>query len=66
MIDGEEFQANDAAPNLSLLVEFVPMPMNYPAASCGISEERDENYPKGVTPECFYRGSSQSFAWIPA
>jgi len=36
-----------------------------PAASCGVSEERDENYPKGVTPECFYRGSSQSFAWIP-
>ena len=21
-----------------------------PAASCGVSEERDENYPKGVTP----------------
>src|SRR5438309_9071187 len=32
--------------------------MNYPAASCGVSEERDENYPKGVTPECFYRGST--------
>ncbi len=40
--------------------------MNYPAASCGVSEERDENYPKGVTPECFYRGSSSGFAWIPA
>jgi hypothetical protein len=23
-------------------------------------------FPKVVTPECFYRGSSQSFAWIPA
>jgi hypothetical protein len=23
-------------------------------------------YPKGVTPECFNRGSSPSFAWIPA
>ena len=40
--------------------------MNYPAASCGVSKERDENYPKGVTPECFYRGSSSEPAWIPA
>jgi hypothetical protein len=40
--------------------------MNYPAASCGVSEELDENYPKAVTPECFYRGSSSGFAWIPA
>jgi len=32
--------------------------MNYPAASCGVSEERHENYRKGVTPECFYRGST--------
>jgi len=30
--------------------------MNYPAASCGASQERDGEYPKGVTPECFYRG----------
>ena len=22
-------------------------------------------YPKGVTPECFNRGSSSGFAWIP-
>jgi hypothetical protein len=31
--------------------------MNYPAGSGGVSEERDENYPTGVTPpgECFYR-----------
>jgi hypothetical protein len=29
-------------------------------------EELDENYPKGVTPECFNRGSSSGFAWIPA
>ena len=34
--------------------------MNYPAASCEVSEEGDENYPKGVTPECFYRGSTSS------
>lgn len=40
--------------------------MNYPAASCGVSKERDENYPKGVTPEYFYRGSSSEPAWIPA
>ena len=40
--------------------------LNYPAASCGVSEESNENYPKGVTPECFYRGSSSGFAWIPA
>jgi hypothetical protein len=33
-------------------------PMNYHAASCRALEERDENYSKGVTPECFYRGSS--------
>ena len=38
--------------------------MNYPAASCGVSEECDENYPKDVTPECFYRGSSSEPAWI--
>jgi hypothetical protein len=24
------------------------------------------HYPRVVTPECFYRGYSQSFAWIPA
>jgi len=30
--------------------------MNYPAASCAVSQERDGKYPKGVTPECFYRG----------
>ena len=23
-------------------------------------------YPKGVTPECFNRGASPRFAWIPA
>jgi hypothetical protein len=23
-------------------------------------------FPKGVTPECFYRGSSSGLAWIPA
>ena len=31
--------------------------MNYSAVSCGVSDERDEIYPKGVTPECFYLGS---------
>jgi hypothetical protein len=40
--------------------------MNDPAASCGVSEECDENYSKGGAPECFYRGSSSGFAWIPA
>jgi len=40
--------------------------MSYPEASRGLSEERDENYSKGVTPECFYRGSSSEPAWIPA
>ena len=24
------------------------------------------NFPKAVTPECFCRGSSPSFVWIPA
>ena len=32
--------------------------VNYPAASCGVSEQCDANFPKGVTPECFYRGSA--------
>ena len=32
--------------------------MNYPAANCVVSAERDENFRKGVTPECFYRGST--------
>ena len=32
--------------------------MKNPAASGGVSEERHENNPKGVTPECFYRGST--------
>jgi hypothetical protein len=36
-------------------------PMNYPAASCGVSKDIDKNFPKGVTPECFYRGSSPKF-----
>ncbi len=36
--------------------------MKDPAVSSGLSEERDENYPEGVTPECFYRGSSAEFA----
>jgi hypothetical protein len=40
--------------------------MNYPAASYGVSEERHENNSKDVTPECFYRGASSGFAWIPA
>src|SRR3989338_3633039 len=29
-----------------------------PAASCGVSELGDEICLKGVTPECFYRGST--------
>jgi len=32
--------------------------MNNPAASCGVSELGEEICLKGVTPECFYRGSS--------
>ena len=32
--------------------------MNSPAASCGVSERGDEIYLKGVTPDCFYRGST--------
>ena len=33
-----------------------------PAASPGVSERRDEIFPKSVTPECFYRGSSSGLA----
>jgi hypothetical protein len=40
--------------------------MNYPAASCGVSENLYDNSSDFVTPECFYRGSSSGFAWIPA
>jgi hypothetical protein len=40
--------------------------LNYPAASCGVSEFADKTSSSGVTPECFYRGSSLNFAWIPA
>ena len=32
--------------------------MNYPAASCGVSENLYDNSSDFVTPECFYRGSS--------
>ena len=37
-----------------------------PAASSGVSELGDDICLKAVTPECFYRGSSQNPAWIPA
>ena len=30
--------------------------MNYPRSKRGVSEEHDENCPKGVIPEFFYRG----------
>jgi hypothetical protein len=40
--------------------------MNYPPASRGVSKNIYENFGKVVTPECFYRGASHSFAWIPA
>ena len=40
--------------------------MNYPRASCGVSKNIYESFPEVVTPECFNRGSSQSFAWTPA
>jgi len=36
--------------------------MNNPAASCGVSELGDEICLKGVTPECFNRGSTSSEA----
>jgi len=39
--------------------------MNYPAASCGVSEQSRTAY-SAVTPECFNRGSSSGLAWIPA
>src|SRR5439155_7767375 len=29
-------------------------------------KELYDDFPRVVTPECFYRGSSPSFAWIPA
>jgi hypothetical protein len=32
----------------------------------GLSENSDENLSQVVTPECLNRGSSPSFAWIPA
>ena len=41
-------------------------PMNYPAASCGVSARRDKNFPEGVTPKCINRGASPGLAWIPA
>jgi len=31
-----------------------------------LSKDLYDNFLKVVTPECCYRGSSQSFAWIPA
>ena len=36
------------------------------ATSSRVSERFDENFPKGVTSECFYRGSGSGLAWIPA
>jgi hypothetical protein len=36
-----------------------------PVASSGVSELGDEIYLKAVTPECFYRGSSQSLLEFP-
>jgi hypothetical protein len=30
--------------------------MNYPAAGCGVSEKRDENYPKASPPNVFIGG----------
>jgi hypothetical protein len=38
--------------------------MTCPTACCVAIKKIYENFPKVVTPECFYRGSSQSFAWI--
>jgi hypothetical protein len=35
LIDGEEFQANGAAPKFSLLEESMPMPLNKAILTCG-------------------------------
>ena len=40
--------------------------MNIPAASYGVSIGPSITFPKVVTLECLYRGSSPEFAWIPA
>jgi hypothetical protein len=40
--------------------------MENSAASSGVSKNFIEIFPKVVTPECSYRWSSPSFAWIPA
>src|SRR5262249_22088884 len=40
--------------------------MNYSAASCGEPKKLMMIYPKGVTPRCFYWGSSPARSLIPA
>ena len=40
--------------------------INHPAASCGLSRGPQVTFPRLVTLECFNRGSSPNFAWIPA
>ena len=65
MIDGtyEQFASYWDA-NLAVRTEPIQGQMNNPSASCAVSG--DEICLKGVTPECFYRGSSSEPAWIPA
>jgi len=40
--------------------------MNDPRSKLRYQKNIYESFPEVVTPECFNRGSSQSFAWIPA
>jgi hypothetical protein len=41
--------------------------MNYPHRKLrGYQNIATSIYPKGVTPECFNRGSSPTIPWIPA
>ena len=46
--------------------EFVLSRMNYLAASREVSKFTKELCLRGVTRECFYRGSSPNFTWVPA
>ena len=46
---------------------YVTIPVgNESPRSCGVSRGPRMTFPQVVTPECFNRGSSPNFAWIPA
>jgi len=51
---------------MTLLTKLTTSAIELPPASCGVSIDLYDIFPKVVTPECFYRESSQSLAWIPA